>query len=68
MGNFMEKIQIKQIRSTIKKPRDQKETIKSLGLGKINKVVVKNANPQILGMVKKVSHLVEVKFIKNESE
>jgi large subunit ribosomal protein L30 len=56
----MAKIQIKQIRSTIKKPQNQKRTIQSLGLGKINRVVEKEATPQILGMVRTVAHLIEV--------
>jgi large subunit ribosomal protein L30 len=56
----MAKIQIKQIRSTIKKPENQKRTIQALGLGKINRVVEKEATPQILGMVRTVAHLIEV--------
>ncbi len=54
------KIKITQIRSIIKRPFDQKRTIKSLGLGRINKTVEVEATPQILGMVQKVSHLVSV--------
>jgi len=54
----MAQIKITQVRSTIKRPSDQKLTIKALGLGKINRTVVKEATPQILGMVNKVSHLV----------
>jgi large subunit ribosomal protein L30 len=54
----MAKIKITQVRSTIKRPSDQKLTIEALGLGKINRFLVKEATPQILGMVKKVSHLV----------
>jgi len=56
----MSKIQIKQIRGLVDRPKDQKLTIKALGLGRINKVVEKEATPQILGMVKKVNHLIEV--------
>jgi len=56
----MSKIRIKQVRSTIKKTQVQKRTIEALGLGKINKVVEKEATPQILGMVNRVNHLVEV--------
>jgi large subunit ribosomal protein L30 len=56
----MEKIKIKQVRSIIRRPSNQKATIKALGLNKINQVVEKDATPQILGMIKKVSHLVEV--------
>ena len=56
----MEKIKIKQVRSIIRRPSNQKATIKALVLRKINQVVEKDATPQILGMIKKVSHLVEV--------
>jgi len=56
----MSKIRIKQLRSTIKKTQVQKRTIEALGLGKINKVVEKEATPQILGMVNRVNHFVEV--------
>jgi large subunit ribosomal protein L30 len=38
----------------------QKATIKALGFRKLNQVIEKEATPQILGMVKKVQHLVEV--------
>lgn len=56
----MEKIKITQVRSTIKRPQDQKDTIIALGLGKLHKTVTHNATPQILGMVKKVGHLLKV--------
>ncbi len=56
----MEKIKIKQVRSRIGRPKDQKLTLDALGLRKMNAIVEHNATPQILGMVKKVSHLVTV--------
>jgi large subunit ribosomal protein L30 len=56
----MARIKITQTRSTIKRPKDQKLTIMALGLGRINKTVEVEATPQVLGMVKKVSHLVTV--------
>lgn len=56
----MAKIKITQVRSIIKRPSTQKLTIQALGLGKINKTVVVEATPQILGMVNKVQHLVQV--------
>lgn len=56
----MAKIKITQIRSIIKRPKNQKRTIKALGLGKINKTVEVEATPQINGMVKKVNHLITV--------
>ena len=54
----MTKIKITQVRSTIDRPKRQKDTIKALGLGKISKSVEVEATPQILGMVRKVAHLV----------
>ena len=60
MVNKMEKIKIKQIRSRIGRPKDQKRTLDALGLNKINKVVEHNATPQILGMVNKVNHLIKI--------
>lgn len=56
----MGKIRITQVRSTIKRPKDQKATIHSLGLGKINRSVEVENTPSIAGMVRKVSHLVKV--------
>lgn len=56
----MAKIRITQIRSTIKRPKNQKLTIQALGLGKINRTVEVENTPQIAGMVRKVSHLVSV--------
>jgi len=56
----MSKIRIKQVRSRIGRPKDQRRTLDALGLRKMNNVVEHNATPQILGMVKKVSHLVTV--------
>ncbi len=55
----MAKLRITQIKSTIKRPKDQKATITALGLGKINKSVEVEGTPQILGMINKVSHLVK---------
>ena len=58
--NSMAKVRIEQVKSTIKRPENQKRTIKALGLGKINKSVEVQLTPQIAGMIKKVSHLVAV--------
>jgi large subunit ribosomal protein L30 len=57
---MMSKIKITQVRSTIKRPKDQKATIVALGLGKINRTVEVENTPAIAGMVRKVSHLVKV--------
>ena len=56
----MSKIKIKQVRSRIGRIKDQRRTLDALGLRKMNAIVEHNATPQILGMVKKVSHLVAV--------
>ena len=56
----MAKVKIKQVKSTIDRPQRQKDTIKALGLKKMNDTVVKELNPQIAGMIAKVAHLVEV--------
>jgi len=56
----METIKIKQVRSTIKSPAVQKATIKALGFRKLNQIIEKEATPQILGMVRKVNHLLKV--------
>jgi len=56
----MSKIKVKQVRSRIGRPKDQKRTLDALGLRKINAVVEHEATPQILGMVNKIKHLIIV--------
>ena len=56
----MTKIKIKQVRSRIGRPKDQKRTLDALGLRKINDNVTHEATPQILGMVHKIKHLITV--------
>ena len=60
MVNIMAKVKITQRRSVINRPKNQKLTIKALGLGRINKSVEVEATPQIKGMIRKVNHLVTV--------
>ncbi|MEL6676247.1 MAG: 50S ribosomal protein L30 [Bacteroidota bacterium] len=57
-------VKITQVRSVINRPKDQKATIQALGLGKMNRSVTKECTPQILGMIKKVSHLVQLEETK----
>ena len=59
----MAKIKITQLKSVIDRSRRQKDTIKALGLRKINASVEHNATPQILGMVEKIKHLVKVEEV-----
>jgi len=56
----MSQVKITQVKSTIDRSRRQKDTMKALGLKRINHSIVKDVNPQILGMIKKVDHLVKV--------
>ena len=56
----MSEISIKQVRSGIGSIPKQRATLKALGLRRINHVVTKQDTVQIRGMVKRVSHLVEV--------
>ena len=56
----MATIKVKQVKSRIGAPIDQKRTLDALGLRKMNSVVEKEATPQVLGMINKVKHLVVV--------
>lgn len=56
----MAKLNVKLIKSTIGCKKDQIATVEALGLKKIRDVKVHNDTPQIRGMIKKVSHLLEV--------
>lgn len=56
----MATIKVKQIKSRIGAPIDQKKTLISLGLRKISQVVEVEDTPSIRGMIRKVHHLVQV--------
>lgn len=56
----MKKIKITLVKSPIDRPERQKQTLKALGLNKTNTCKEVEATPQILGMVRKVEHLVKV--------
>ena len=56
----MATIKVTQVRSAINRPKRQKLTIQALGLRKLNQTIEKEATPQILGMIKKVEHLLRV--------
>ena len=56
----MATIKVKKVKSAINRPARQKKTLQALGLRKMNQVVEHEATPQILGMVAKVAHMVEV--------
>ena len=56
----MSKIKITQVKSVIDRPKRQKDTIKALGLRRMNHTVEKEASPQVMGMINKVKHLLRV--------
>ena len=56
----MKKIKITQVKSGIDRSERQKQTLKALGLTKVNATKEVEATPQILGMVRKVNHLIKV--------
>ncbi|MCY1526918.1 50S ribosomal protein L30 [compost metagenome] len=59
----MAKIKITQIKSVIDRSERQKKTMKALGLTKMNQSVEVEANAAIIGMVRKVNHLVAIEQI-----
>ncbi len=63
MNTLANKIKVTLIKSTIGAKPDQRKTVQALGLRKIRQTVEKQDNPQMRGMIKKVSHLVEVEEI-----
>ncbi len=60
------KLAIRQVRSVIGRPPDQKRTMEALGLRRLHRVVIHPDNPAIRGMIYKVRHLVEVQEIDDE--
>ena len=56
----MSTIKIKQVKSRIGAPADQKRVLDALGLRKMNRVVEHEETPSTLGMVEKVKHLVAI--------
>jgi large subunit ribosomal protein L30 len=56
----MKKIKVTQVKSVIDRPERQKRTMVALGLRKMNASVEVMGTPQILGMVRKVNHLIKV--------
>ena len=56
----MAKIKVTKVKSAINRTKRQKLTLEAIGLKKIGQTVEHDATPNILGMVKKVEHLVSV--------
>jgi large subunit ribosomal protein L30 len=57
------KLNVKLVRSLIGRKQDQIDTVKALGLKKINSEVTHEDTPQIRGMIEKVIHLIQVKEV-----
>ena len=59
----MAKLKVTQVRSVIDRPKDQKATVRRLGLHRLRDSVIKDDKPEIRGMIAKVSHLVRVEEV-----
>jgi large subunit ribosomal protein L30 len=59
----MARLKVKQHKSTIGCPPNQRETVRSLGLKRIGDVVIKEDRPELRGMVHTVRHLVTVEEV-----
>ena len=59
----MKKIKITLVKSPIDRPERQKQTLKALGLNKMNASKEVEATPQILGMVREVEHMITVEEV-----
>lgn len=59
----MARLRITQVRSVIGRPKDQKRSVRALGLHRMHDSVEKDDRPEIRGMIAKVSHLVSVEEV-----
>jgi large subunit ribosomal protein L30 len=59
----MKKLKITLVKSPIDRPERQKQTLKALGLNKMNATREVMGTPQILGMVRKVEHMITVQEV-----
>jgi len=57
------KLKVTQRKSAIDRPREQKATVRALGLHRINDTVIKEDRPEIRGMIAAVRHLVDVEEV-----
>lgn len=62
------KLRVRQIRSSIDVNKRHKKTLEALGLGRIGKERIHRDTPQIRGMIKQVSYLIEVEEIEEGNE
>jgi large subunit ribosomal protein L30 len=59
----MPRLKVTQVRSKIGSKHNQRETLRSLGLKRINDTVVKEDRPEIRGMIQTVTHMVTVEEV-----
>jgi large subunit ribosomal protein L30 len=52
------KLKITLVKSYIGRPQKQRQVLRGMGLGKLNRTVMLKDTPEIRGMINKVSHLV----------
>jgi large subunit ribosomal protein L30 len=60
-------LKVTQLKSYIGRPKKQREVLRGMGLGKVNKTVLLQDTPEIRGMVRKVSHLVSAEELEVKS-
>ena len=59
----MGRLKVKQIRSAIGRHKNQRDTLRTLGLKRIGDVVVKEDRPEIRGMLQTVRHMIVVEEV-----
>ena len=59
----IKELKVTQVKSVIDRSKKQKDTMIALGLRKMNQSVIKEATPQIVGMLTKVKHLVNIEEV-----
>lgn len=53
-------LKITQVKSEISQPEKQRQVLRGLGLGKLNRTVLRQDTPEIRGMIAKIPHLLKV--------
>jgi large subunit ribosomal protein L30 len=59
----MPRLKVTQVKSVIGSKQNQRDTLRTLGLKRINDAVVKEDRPEIRGMIRTVTHLVRVEEV-----
>jgi large subunit ribosomal protein L30 len=60
MAKKTQMLKVRQFRSGVGRPRNQREVLRSLGLRRMWHVVERQDTPAVRGMIAKISHLVEI--------